>query len=115
MERYRDIPFDKLNRAYDDIVKDNVTDIYSSLLKDYNIDIANMPTLSVYELDLITMLLQYRSWSKVRLSQGLSTDSNIFIAMIVLPNTLDSILDYSLYNRFMAIANGEKIPENLNW
>lgn len=75
---------------------------------DYYIPYSNKnfttPRLSVYEIDLVGMLVQYRWWAKWRLSNGDSTNPNVFIATIVLPNMMCTIFDFSIYNRFINIS-----------
>ena len=67
-------------------------------------------SLTVFELDVPMMLLMYRSWSKARLRENKSTDSNVFISTIVIPNALNNMLDLVLFNRFMCITNNINIP-----
>lgn len=75
----------------------------------------NLPenTYSVFELDVNLMLMMYKYWCEMRVSQNNSTNSNVFIATYVLPNTLDSILDISILNRFLAISNGVKLSQDV--
>ena len=68
------------------------------------------PKLFVYEIDIIKIALQYRSWALEQLKYSKGNDSTEFVAMFLLPNTIDQILDYSIYNRFIKIATQQYIP-----
>lgn len=72
--------------------------------------IKNKESLTVLELDVPLMMLMYRSWCKDRLRNNRSTDSNVFISTIVLPNALNNMLDLTLFNRFMCLTNEIDIP-----
>lgn len=67
--------------------------------------------ISVFEIDLTLMMLQYKYWALERMSMDKSTNTNVFIATIVLPNSIGNILDLTLFNRYIKIAQGEKIKE----
>ena len=67
-------------------------------------------SLSVFEIDLTMMVLQYKYWALERTRNDKSTNSNVFISTIVLPNTIGSILDLTLFNRYIAISTGVTIP-----
>lgn len=67
--------------------------------------------ISVYEIDIIMLLMQYRYWAKERIAYGNSDNPNVFIPTIVLPNMIKQILNISLFNRYISIAKGEDIPD----
>jgi hypothetical protein len=65
-------------------------------------------SLIVYEIDLINLLLQYRTWANIRVNNEMSTDIGFFINSIVRPNTLASFIDHAVLNRFFTIMTGGK-------
>lgn len=65
----------------------------------------DMPTLSVFKIDVRLLLMQYRLWALERVSKDFSTDPASFIYSIVFPNMIASILDLSIINRFNKIYN----------
>jgi len=71
-------------------------------------DISNNNRLTVFEIDIIGMCVQYWYWKEMRISMDKSTDTNVFIATIVLPNSLPTIMDLSIYNRFLNISKNTK-------
>lgn len=68
-------------------------------------------SLTVYELDIKGMLLMYREWCKMRLVKGFSTNPNAFVAMYVIPNALQTMIDYITWNRFIEIYYTGSAPE----
>lgn len=70
-------------------------------------------TYTIYEIDVTLMLMMYKYWAVERVSNDMSINPNVFIATYVLPNTIDSMLDMSLFNRFLAIASGSKVDPNI--
>ena len=68
-----------------------------------NIDMY-IDTLTIFEIDIVTMLLQYRHWALERMSNDDSIDPNVFIATIVYPNVLNNMIDLTIFNRYMNIA-----------
>lgn len=69
------------------------------------------PTLTVFELDISLMLLMYRGWALRRLKFGCGTDSNMFIANVVIPNAIKTMVDHIIFNRFIKVFKKEPIPE----
>ena len=69
---------------------------------------------SIYEIDIIMLLMQYRYWAKERVAYALGNNPNVFIPTVVLPNMVEQILNLSLFNRYLAIANNESISEFTN-
>lgn len=65
-------------------------------------------TVTIFELDVVTMLLQYYYWGREQERLGNSVNTNVFIATIIYPNTLGSYLDLAVFNRFLNLANGEE-------
>lgn len=68
-------------------------------------------TLTVFEIDVVKMLLQYYYWAKEQTLLGNSVNTNVFIATVIYPNVLDSYMDMAIFNRFLAIANDIAIDE----
>lgn len=67
--------------------------------------------LFIYEIDIIKLCLQYRSWSNNQLKFSRGNDPTEFIATYVLPNMIDQILDYAVYNRFINLALKKNIQD----
>lgn len=67
--------------------------------------------ITVFEIDLTLMMLQYKYWALERVRLDKSTNTNVFISTIVLPNSIGNILDLTLFNRYLKIAQGETIKE----
>lgn len=78
---------------------------YPKGTKDFTI-----PKMFIYEIDIVGLLMQYKYWYMFRLQNGKSTNPNIFIGQIVLPNMMPSILDWNVFNRFMNYS--KSIPED---
>ena len=68
------------------------------------------PQLTVFELDITLMLLMYRAWARRRAKFNLGIDANSFIYNIIIPNTIRSMVDLIIFNRFIHIAKGIHIP-----
>lgn len=66
------------------------------------------PNLSVYEIDLVNMLFQYKYWSAERIAIDRGTSPTAFIYMVVLPNLLDSMFDIGIFNRFLTLHKDGK-------
>lgn len=62
------------------------------------------PQYTIIEIDVVTMMMQYKLWANERVKTDDSTNPNVFIATIVIPNMLDNMLDLTIYNRFMSIG-----------
>jgi len=92
-------------------VKTDVTDLdYPVLFRYPKLGLG----ISVFEIDIRAIMLQYYYWSKGRMFNDLDTSVNIFIPLVVIPNILDSMIDLAIWNRYITIANGNKIynPES---
>lgn len=64
-------------------------------------------TITVIEIDIKLLLMQYKAWCVERLRLDSSTDSNTFVATIILPNAIRSMQDLIIYNRFKTIVTEE--------
>lgn len=64
-----------------------------------------------YEIDVVGLLLQYKQWYKERLQFDRDINPARFVAQIVSPNIVKSVLDISLFNRFTNIYNGISTSE----
>ena len=96
------------------IIHNTNTDLDYELLYNTRKDTGE-DSLTVYEIDLVSMCMQYYYWCKERRSLSSSTDANVFIATIVIPNILYSYTNVAIYNRFMTIARGhDNIDFELN-
>ena len=82
---------------------------------DFNVPFNNkdyiVPMLSIFEIDITAMLMQYKYWALERIKNDHSTNANVFISQIVLPNMLPSLLDFALYNRYRSLLNNEPIED----
>lgn len=81
------------------ITYSNITDLDFYLLD--NTKALNYKTVMVCELDIILMLLQYYFWCKERLHEDFSTNSNVFVYKVLLPNAMKTGIDICIFNRFM--------------
>ena len=59
--------------------------------------------LTIVELDVVMMLLQYRFWAKERLFNGWSSNPNVYVYMMLYPHFVNTMLDVQLFNRFKNI------------
>jgi len=64
---------------------------------------------SIFEINIMGMLLQYYYWANQRESIDRDTSPNVFLSNIVFPNITYSLVDYAIWNRFKAIALGNAI------
>ncbi len=60
-------------------------------------------SLTILELDITLLLLMYKQWALSRIREDKSTNMNVFVATIVLPNALDNMLDLTILNRLIYI------------
>lgn len=60
-------------------------------------------SISAFEIDLVTMLMQYKFWCKYRINIGYSTNPNVFVYNYILPNMLRHNLDLIIFNRFIKL------------
>lgn len=67
-------------------------------------------SLSVYEIDIVAMALQYKYWAKEQnqINRGIAVGT--FVAMVVLPNMLDNMLDLTIFNRLIALSYNIPLP-----
>lgn len=70
-----------------------------------------IPVLNVMSIDVVVLMLQYYKWANHRMLTAQTTNTNVFVSQVVLPNMLDNILDLAIYNRFMYIVDEREIPE----
>jgi hypothetical protein len=69
------------------------------------------PSLSVFEIDIVMMLMQYKYWALDRIYSDLGTNPNVFVATVVIPNMVYQTFDLALWNRFVAIHRTDYIPK----
>jgi len=62
--------------------------------------------MSVYEVDIIMLMMQYKYWALERIKNNDGISPNTFLTMVVFPNMMDSILNISLFNRFIMLSKG---------
>lgn len=60
-------------------------------------------SLSVFEVDIVILVMMYNYWSLERIQKDMSTNINIFVKTIVLPKIIPSCLDLTIWNRYMNI------------
>jgi len=86
------------------VIKTDVTDINYPVLFKYA---KYTPGVTIFEIDIKAMMLQYYYWSKARLLEDRGIAANIFLPTIVIPNISDSLVDYAIFNRFNTIVTGD--------
>lgn len=94
------------------IIYSNQNDI-NLLLPEQTVDF-EIPTLTIMTLDPVLMCMQYREWMKMRQEIDATTNINIFVYQIVLPNMLKNLIDINIYNRFSNIVNGRTNSKHTN-
>ncbi len=72
------------------------------------------PTLSIFNIDVRMLLVQYKYWSLNRIKNDFSTDPAHFIYSYVFPSMIEDILDLSIVNRLININNGITNKSNNN-
>jgi len=107
-----------------DVIEDNYYDMDSvrvvhSPSTDLNLRVPfndkehHMPELYVMTIDIIKLLMQYKYWALDRIKVDSSTNPNVFIATMVLPNIIDSLIDIRIFNRYLDIAVGNSVNEEI--
>lgn len=87
----------------------NIVPLRCTYTRTYNLDFYQMDRtlpakeeeLTIAELDIVKMLLQYRFWAKWRLENDNSTNPNVYVATVLYPNFVNTIVDIKLFNRFI--------------
>ena len=69
----------------------------------------------IYELDLITLGLQYYYWSKEQMSIDRDIDPARFLYSIPFTNLIYSYTDITLFNGFIDLWNNEDIPDTIRY
>lgn len=67
------------------------------------------PVLNIMSIDIVALLMQYRYWALDRIANDASTNPNVFIAQIVLPNMVPNMLDLAIWNRYIHLALDQPI------
>jgi len=95
-------------RTYESIkvVKTDITNINYPVLFRYD---KISPGITVFEIDVKALMLQYYYWVKERLLADRDTAANVFIPTVVVPNISNSLVDRVIWNRFKLLATGEPI------
>ena len=78
----------------------------------YQMDKKKIPSseeLTVVEIDIVMMLLQYRFWAVERLLNDNSTNPNVYVYTILYPNFVNTIIDIKLFNRFINVFNNRNM------
>lgn len=76
----------------------------------FNKKVYKTPVLNIMTIDIVALLMQYRAWALYRISKDASTNPNVFIAQVILPNMIPNILDLAIWNRYMHLALDIPIP-----
>jgi len=91
------------------VIKTDITDVdYPILFRYEKVSLG----LSIFEIDIKALMLQYYYWSKGRLLENKDISANIFIPTVIIPNITDSLIDYAIWNRYLHIALDEDILES---
>lgn len=74
------------------------------------------PSLFVYEIDIVLLMMMYKYWSEERLtiSDTMSVNPTRFLAMYVFPNIVGSVLDLSIINRLFAYSENSDVKSFVN-
>jgi hypothetical protein len=67
--------------------------------------------LTMFEVNVVLMALQYKYWALERKKNDMSTNPNVFVARVILPNLLDNMLDLVIFNRFLELYQYGSIDE----
>jgi len=67
----------------------------------------------IFEIDITMMVMMYKYWCIERVKEDNSTNPNVFIATMVLPNIIDSLIDIRIFNRYLDIAVGNSVNEEI--
>lgn len=66
-------------------------------------------TITIVEVNTTLMLMMYRFWAINQIKEGRATNPNYFVATILLPNMIKTMVDHVLFNRLRKLFYGEKI------
>lgn len=100
-----------LDKAFVKVIKHDDTNLSAPMpSKDNYIP----DSIIVIEIDVIMLMMQYREWYMRRKTIGATTEINIFIATIVIPNMLPSIMDIAIVNRVYNLINKIPIDASIN-
>lgn len=107
------IDLDYIEEHYMDI--DSVRVIYTDstdldFYLPFNKKVFTLPALNIMSIDITTLLMQYRYWALGRVTRDSSTNPNVFIAQVILPNMIPNMLDFAIWNRYTHLALGQSIP-----
>jgi hypothetical protein len=91
------------------VIKTDSTDINYPIPFDYE---KKLSGITIFEIDIKAMMLQYYYWSKERVSEERGTSANVFLPSVVLPNIAYSLTDYAIWNRLKMIHSGLDIPDS---
>jgi len=75
----------------------------------------DVPTITICELDIKMMLLQYKYWSLERLSNNMDTDPAYYVYRYLFANTCAQFLDLAILNKLINKFTGESDDENINY
>jgi len=81
------------------VIRTDICDL--SMNHPSNIEPYLLEELTLYSIDIVAMLLQYKYWCEKRLLDGNSINASIFVYQIVYTNLIDSFLDYGVYNTLL--------------
>lgn len=70
---------------------------------------------TIYEIDGVALGMQYYYWAKEQLELELGIDPAKYMYMIALTNTIDNLLDHTLFNRFLTFETEDKLPSFINY
>jgi len=93
------------------VISSDITDVNYPVLFDYY---KYSPGLTMFEIDLRAIAVQYYYWAKTRVYGDLAININVFFPMVVIPNILNSLMDIAIWNRYKSIASGMTIVDNDN-
>ena len=91
------------------VVSTDMTDVNYPVLFDYD---KSSQGLTIFEVDLRTIALQYYYWAKTRVGTDLAINVNVFFPLVVIPNITNSLMDMAIWNRFKAICKGVTLVDS---
>jgi len=86
------------------VISSDITDIYYPTLFKYTRPAGRI---TIYEVDIKAIMLQYYYWSKERKALDRDTSANVFFPTVVIPNISNSIIDQAIWNRFKSFVIDE--------
>ena len=116
---YKDSNFDFTDEDYENripikCIYSTKSDIFLTHPKKYPNGVYESD-LFIYTIDIPLLAMQYYFWAKDMLKNEMDIDPARFIYEIVLTNTIDSIFEINIINRYMSMVNNEFVEPYVNF